>query len=69
MFPYHRCYSTVQKYCSFLILPRIENQVRVCLFAFIEQAFETILEETKLDTDVLKETFDLSLIELALFRA
>ena len=34
----------------------------------LEQAFETLLEEMKLDTDVLDETFALQL-ELVLFQA
>ena len=38
----------------------------VCLH--LEQAFETLLEEMKLDTDVLEETFTLQL-ELVFFRA
>ena len=37
----------------------------VCLH--LEQTFETVLEEMKLDTDVLEETFTLKL-ELVLFR-
>ena len=42
---------------------------RVCTFCLhLEQAFETVLEEMKLDTDVLEETLALSL-ELVLCRA
>ena len=37
----------------------------VCLH--LEQTFETVLEEMKLDTDVLEEAFTLKL-ELVLFR-